>query len=113
MLMLTAPPSCPPSLFSSLFFFFFFFCLQVSLARHLRAQGFDTWVVEMRGAGLSYREGRAGADEGDGGGRRHRVPHPPAPGNTRGWGSTGRGYPSEPVGKAAQAECRGQVGRVQ
>lgn len=30
--------------------------LQASFARHMASQGFDTWIVEVRGAGLSIRE---------------------------------------------------------
>lgn len=30
-------------------------CCQASFARHMSMQGFDTWVVEVRGAGLSMR----------------------------------------------------------
>lgn len=29
--------------------------VQASFARHMSSQGFDTWIVEMRGAGLSMR----------------------------------------------------------
>lgn len=30
-------------------------CCQASFARHMSMQGFDTWIVEVRGAGLSMR----------------------------------------------------------
>lgn len=30
-------------------------CLQSSFARYMSGQGFDTWVLELRGAGLSTR----------------------------------------------------------
>jgi hypothetical protein len=30
-------------------------CSQASFARHMSMQGFDTWIVEVRGAGLSMR----------------------------------------------------------
>lgn len=36
---------------------------QVSLARHIAAAGFDTWIVEVRGAGLSKREGEPTSSE--------------------------------------------------
>ena len=36
---------------------------QVSLARHLSAAGFDTWILEVRGAGLSKREGEPTSSE--------------------------------------------------
>ncbi|KAG0615046.1 hypothetical protein M758_5G010300 [Ceratodon purpureus] len=34
-----------------------------SLARHLSASGFDTWILEVRGAGLSKREGEPTSSE--------------------------------------------------
>ena len=37
--------------------------VQVSLARHLSAAGFDTWILEVRGAGLSKREGEPTSSE--------------------------------------------------
>lgn len=36
---------------------------QVSLARHLAARGFDTWVVEVRGNGLTKRVTSSGEVE--------------------------------------------------
>lgn len=36
---------------------------QVSLARYLAHEGFDTWILEVRGAGLSKREGEPMAVE--------------------------------------------------
>ena len=36
---------------------------QVSLARYLANEGFDTWILEVRGAGLSKREGELTAIE--------------------------------------------------
>lgn len=34
-----------------------------SLARHMSKEGFDTWILEVRGAGLSKREGEATVNE--------------------------------------------------
>lgn len=31
-------------------------CLQCSFARYMSGQGFDTWILEVRGAGLSVQE---------------------------------------------------------
>jgi len=39
------------------------FLTQVSLARYLADAGFDTWILEVRGAGLSKREGEPTAVE--------------------------------------------------
>jgi hypothetical protein len=36
-------------------------CCQASFARHMSMQGFDTWIVEVRGAGLSTRESELAA----------------------------------------------------
>jgi hypothetical protein len=36
---------------------------QASLARHLSEAGFDTWILEVRGAGLSKREGEPTSSE--------------------------------------------------
>jgi alpha-beta hydrolase superfamily lysophospholipase len=36
---------------------------QVSLARYLSGAGFDTWILEVRGAGLSKRRGEPTAAE--------------------------------------------------
>lgn len=44
-----------------------FFLTQVSLARYLADAGFDTWILEVRGAGLSKREGEPTAVELGGG----------------------------------------------
>lgn len=37
--------------------------MQVSLARYLSGAGFDTWILEVRGAGLSKREGEPTSSE--------------------------------------------------
>jgi hypothetical protein len=37
--------------------------VQVSLARYLSGAGFDTWILEVRGAGLSKREGEPTSSE--------------------------------------------------
>lgn len=39
------------------------FSLQASLARHLAAAGFDSWILEVRGSGLSKREGEPTSSE--------------------------------------------------
>ena len=39
------------------------FSPQASLARHLSTSGFDTWILEVRGAGLSKREGEPTSSE--------------------------------------------------